>query len=113
MKSKQEQKNIENLFAETLIEMPMTFSIGDGSEKKYFNIWPKSIGKRMLLDRLKAQLGLIDENVRADALLEAMRVCRDKSDIVLRMIAISTARPRKKCMTRHGLRGASGSSARG
>ena len=31
MKSKQEQKDIENLFAETLIEMPMTFSIGERS----------------------------------------------------------------------------------
>ena len=55
MKSKQEQKEIENLFAETLIEMPLTFSIGEDSEKKYFNVWPKSIGKRMLLDRMKAQ----------------------------------------------------------
>lgn len=95
MKSKQEQKDIENLFAETLIEMPLTFSIGENSEKKYFNVWPKSIGKRMLLDRMKAQLGLIDENLKADALLEALRVCKEKNDLVLRMIAISTARNKK------------------
>lgn len=95
MKKKQKQKETENLFAETLIEMPVTFSIGEEGKKKFFNVWPKSIGKRILLDRLKAQLDFNDENARTDALLEAMRVCKDKSNIVMRMIAVSTARTKK------------------
>lgn len=92
----QEKESIEKLFTETLIEMPLTFSVGTGAEKKYFNLWPKSIGMRMLLDRLMAQLGLIEENIKVNPMLEAMRVCQEKDDIVLRMIAISTASNKKQ-----------------
>ncbi len=92
MSKKQEQKYIENLFAEMLIEMPMTFSIGEGEEKRFFNIWPKSIGKRVLLERMRAQLPIDHENAEVNPLLETMRVCKECPDTVARIIAIATAR---------------------
>lgn len=82
----------EQLLVDVLTEMPVQFEAGG----RYFNIYPKSFGLKMLIDNLKPQLEVDEENVKINPTLECLRICQDKQDLVLRMISYATTRKRWK-----------------
>ena len=89
MGNKEQKKDeMEKLFADTFLEMPLQFECGG----KYFNIYQKSLGKKLLLNRLISLLELDKEILKSNSILEMARICETKKEIVLRIIAISVKR---------------------
>ena len=88
--TKEQTNEVEQMMADVLTDAPIQFSIGEDGQK--FNLYPKTLGVKMLIDRLKPQLGINDENIKTNALLECLRICQTQQDFVLRMIAYSTFR---------------------
>lgn len=88
MQEKEIEKN-QNM-VDILTEAPIQFTIKGKDMEETFNIYPKTLGMRLLIDNLKEQLGIIPENIRLNPLLECMRVCKSSEDLVLRMLAYST-----------------------
>lgn len=93
-KIKEQNQEMEHLLADVLTDAPIQFSVGEDGDK--FNLYPKTLGVKMLIDRLKPQLGIIEENIKTNALLECLRVCQTQQDFVLRMIAYSTFRKKSQ-----------------
>ena len=89
MKSKDE--NIQDRIEDALMGFPIQFTVGD----KPFWLYPKTLGKVYLLNRLRRQLGINEEFAKSDPFAEALRVCREKKDIVLRAI-VYMASPAKR-----------------
>lgn len=88
--TKEQIQEIERVLTDTIIEAPIQFVVGGGEDEAHFNLYPKSLGVKMLIDRLKPQLEINEENIRNNALLECLRVCVAQQDYVLRMITYST-----------------------
>lgn len=84
-------KEMERLFADTLIELPIQFECGG----EYFNIYQKSLGKILLINRLREQLAFDEEALKINPMIEAIRICDSQKDIVLRIICYSTKQKRQ------------------
>lgn len=81
MKSKDE--NIEMNIADAIMEKPVGFNIGS----RHFCLYPPTLGKIYLLSRLARQLEVNPDNMKASPYLESLRVCREKRNIVCRIIS--------------------------
>jgi len=88
-KDKEQNQEMELVLVDTITESPIQFSTGEGV---FFNLYQKSLGVKMLIDMLKPQLAINDENIKTNAFLECLRICQTQQDFVLRMIAYSTFR---------------------
>lgn len=84
----------QQLLVDVLTEMPIQFEAGG----KHFNIFPKSLGVKLLIDNMKPQLEVDEENVKISPHLECLRVCQEKQDLVLRMIAYATTNKKWKIL---------------
>lgn len=80
--TEKEKQNIENCVVDCVMAAPVTFTVNE----EPFAIYPKTLGKTFLLNRLRAKLGINEENAKADPFAEALRLCQDGKDIILRMI---------------------------
>ena len=78
--------NIESLILDALTDAPVGFEINN---KRYI-IYPPTLGKKLLIDQLKRKLSINPECSKADPLEEALRVCNESKEIVLRILAYST-----------------------
>lgn len=89
-----ENKNIyiDEELADTIIERPYAFEISG----RPFYLYPVTLGKSYLISRLLESLDVSEENINTNPFLEAIRVCRDKRDIVIRLLVYHTIRSKKK-----------------
>lgn len=78
--------------ADMVMERPLEFYIG---EEKY-NIYPVTLGKSYLVQRLIGSLEINADNVEKNPFLEALRLCQAKKDVVARIIAYYTIHGKKK-----------------
>lgn len=84
-------ENIQDRIEDALMGFPIQFTVGD----EPFWLYPKTLGKVYLLNRLRRQLEINEEFAKTDPFAEALRVCREKKDIVLRAI-VYMASPAKR-----------------
>lgn len=77
--------------ADMVMEKPLSFTVGN----KYFDIYPVTLGKSYLLQRLIDSLEINKDNIGVNPFLEVLRLCRDKKDTVLRVIAYSVLKKKK------------------
>lgn len=80
--------NTESLILDVLTDAPVRFEINN---KKY-SIYPPTLGKTLLIDRLKRKLSINPERSKVDPMEEALQVCNESKEIVLRILAYSTLR---------------------
>lgn len=83
--------NTESLILDVLTDAPVRFEINN---KKY-SIYPPTLGKTLLIDRLKRKLSINPERSKVDPMEEALQVCNESKEIVLRILAYSTLRWKK------------------
>lgn len=77
--------------ADMILEKPLEFYI----EQERYRLYPVTLGKSYLIQRLVSSLGIKAENVQINPFLEALRLCRDKVDTVARIIAYSTIKDKE------------------
>lgn len=80
--------NTESLILDVLTDAPVRFEVNN---KKY-SIYPPTLGKTLLIDRLKRKLSINPERSKVDPMEEALQVCNESKEIVLRILAYSTLR---------------------
>lgn len=80
------EKEIERYYTDAIMERPYSFSV-DGIR---FNIYPATLGKSLLIQRLIEGLGIKQESLTANATAEVLRVVRKNRDTCLRVIAYTT-----------------------
>ena len=77
--------------ADMVMEKPLEFYIG---EERY-NLYPITLGKSYLIQRLVSNLGINAANVQISPFLEALRLCNDHTDTVARIIAYNTIKDKE------------------
>lgn len=80
------KKLLEINIADTIIERPYGFHVGD----RHFSIYHPSLGKTYLLLRLFEELGINNDIISTNPYMEALRLCEIKRDVVCRILAYST-----------------------
>ena len=79
-------EDIEIELIDAITEKPYCFFVKD----KKFSIYPKTLGKIKLLQPVYDSLGADESNIALDPYLEALRLCKEKKEIVCRVIAYNT-----------------------
>ena len=79
-------KGIELDIADTIMERPQAFTVAG----RRFCLHKVTLGKSYLLFRLMEELGVDAKIVKANPYMEALRLCREKKDIVCRLLAYHT-----------------------
>lgn len=82
------EKEKDNQLVDAITETPVEFSVGDS----HFCLYPKTLGVSMLVDNLKRQLGINEDNMKINATLECLRICEESKDVVCRIVALNTMR---------------------
>lgn len=72
--------------ADAVMERPDRIQVGDTP----LFLYPVTLGKSYLLQRLTDGLGIDMQNVAVNPYLEALRLCRDKRELVCRIVAYHT-----------------------
>lgn len=98
---KENQPDIENSIIDSMLSIPLPFTVG----KDVFYIYPKTLGRVQLLNRLRKQLGINEEFAKVDPYAEAIRLCQDKKEIVCRMIAYSTLKTKDEIFNEPAVKG--------
>ena len=83
--------NIEMNIADAIMEKPIGFHIGN----RHFCLYPPSLGKTYLLSRLIDGLSINKDILKENPFLESLRLCKDKKDIVCRIISYHTFRRKR------------------
>lgn len=83
---KENSTDIENCIVDSMLSIPVPFKIGEDN----FYIYPKTLGRIQLLNRLRKMLGINEVFAQTDPYAEALRLCQDKKEVVYRLIAYST-----------------------
>lgn len=86
----EEKRNIEMNIADTMMEKPIGFNIGS----RHFCLYPPTLGKYLLVSRLVPVLEIDIKMLSMNPYFEAMRLCREKTDIVCRILAYHTLKRR-------------------
>ena len=87
-KSDDNKKEVEQYLADTLMERPYGFSVGD----RHFSLYPVTLGKMYVLQRHVEQLAINAGLLSKDISLEALRLAKEKRDECLHVIYIHTCR---------------------
>ena len=77
--------------ADMVMERPLEFYI----EEERYNLYPITLGKSYLMQRLVSSLGINKENVQISPFLEALRLCKSNGNTVARIIAYSTIKDKE------------------
>lgn len=81
-----------NQYAEDiLLGFPVKIEVGN----RYFYIHPKTLGKTILLNRMRKQLSVNEDNVKINPLAEALRIAKEQHDIAIMMVAYLLAESKK------------------
>ena len=93
-------KIVEQLAVETLLERPRAFTIdvvnGKKTKKEYFYIYPLSLGRVFLTQRILEMLELNSESIVANATLEILRIVKSKRDECLTLIVFLTCKDKEE-----------------
>lgn len=81
-----ENKDIEQYFADTIIGRPYGFSVGE----QHFFLYPVTLGKMYVLQRHIESLGINQNNIQRDVSIEALRLAKEKKDECLTIICYHT-----------------------
>lgn len=82
----EDKERIEMDIADTIMERPACFNIGNQS----FYIYPPTLGKTYLLVRLFSELGANGSIISTNPYIEALRLSETKKDIVCRILSYYT-----------------------
>lgn len=82
----EDRERIEMDIADTIIERPVAFSIGN---RKFF-IYPPTLGKTYLFARLFKGLGANDRIIATNPYMEALRLCNEQKGTVCRILSYYT-----------------------
>ena len=83
-----ESKDTEQYIADAVMGRPYGFSVKD----RHFYLYPVTLGKMYLMQRLVESIGINSRNVQTDLSLEALRLAKEKRDECLTMICYHTCR---------------------
>ena len=87
MKGK-DKTDTEHALIDAVIERPFSFKI----EGDVFYIYPLTLGKTLIMQRIMRQMGMKGENIKTDMNLEFLRVVKAQRDSCCEMLAYLTAR---------------------
>lgn len=82
--------NIE--ITDTIMAVPKCFKVGD----KMFYLYPTTLGKTFLLQRVIKALGMDVQLVSVNPMMEALRLCREKAELVCKLITYHTINKKKE-----------------
>ena len=82
----EENKEIQKMFVDAIVEAPIEFTLGE----KRCCIYPKTFAATVMVGNLREILEIDQENVRINPILECLRLCEKKREVVLRILAICT-----------------------
>ena len=86
-----ENKLLELELADAIIEKPQWFSVG----RRHFYLYPVTLGKMYLLQRLTSLLELKEENIKINPYLEVLRVIGEHRMSCCRLLAYHTFSSKK------------------
>ena len=86
---------IEQDIADVVMGRPYGFSVGNS----HFYLYPESLGKMYLLQRLTEQLEINEDNLETNASLEVLRLVKEKREICLTIIVYHTCRSKNQVFT--------------
>lgn len=92
----EENKRIERDIADTIIDRPQGFQIG----RRHFYLYPVSLGKAYLTQRVMKLLDIDKENIKLQPTLEALRVVRDHRDDVALLLAYFTLQTKQELLSK-------------
>lgn len=72
--------------SDTIIERPIGFRVGDDC----FFIYPCTLGKTFLLERLFEKLEVNNQIISINPYMEALRICSEKKELVCRILSYHT-----------------------
>lgn len=87
MKEK-DKAETEQAIIDAVMERPHSFKVGDD----FFYVYPLTLGKTLIMQRLMKQMDLKTENLKTDMNLEFLRVVKAKRDACSELMAYLTAR---------------------
>lgn len=79
-------EEIQKMFIDAIVEAPIEFTLGN----KRFCIYPKTFAATVMIGNLRDLLKIDQENVRINPILECLRLCEDKREVVLRILSVCT-----------------------
>lgn len=87
-----EKQLMEMDMADTIIDRPHGFSVGD----RHFYMYPVTLGKMYLLSRLVEELQINHNILKANPYIEALRLANERKDICSRIITYHTIHTKAK-----------------
>ena len=89
-------KYIDMNLDDALIEKPYCFSVEvPGKGKRYYYLFPVTLGKMYVLKRHMENLSLNEENIKVQPYLEALRVVRNNKEEVCRVLTYHTLKKKR------------------
>ncbi len=89
---KEDEKEIEQYFADAIMERPYGFSVDD----RHFFLYPVTFGKMYLLQRYMEQLAIDAQSLQADVSMEALRLAKGKRSECLDIICCHTCNTKEE-----------------
>lgn len=87
-----EKKALDMNISDIIMERPYGFHVGS----RQFYLYPVTLGKTYLLSRIIEGLGINTEVVKINPYIESLRLCKDKTGEVCRLLAYHTINDREK-----------------
>ena len=87
-----EKKDIEQYFADAIMERPYGFSVSG----QHFFLYPVTLGKLYLLQRQLENIEINAELIQKDVSLEALRLAKEKKDECLMIICYHTCKTKEE-----------------
>lgn len=84
--------SIDMDIADTIMGIPRGFKVSN----RQFYFYPVTLGKTYLLSRLISSLDINQDIIRSNPYMEALRLCREKRDIICRMLSYHTINKKKE-----------------
>lgn len=78
--------------ADTILDRPKGFSVGH----RHFYLWPVTLGKMFLTQRIVEQLGIKAHNLKLNPYAEALRLVENKRDDCCLLLAYHTLKTKKE-----------------
>lgn len=84
--------SIDMDIADTIMGIPHGFKVSN----RQFYFYPVTLGKTYLLSRLISSLDINQDIIRSNPYMEALRLCREKREIICRMLSYHTINKKKE-----------------
>lgn len=92
--NKEQQKLLEMDLADTIVDRPQGFDVGN----RHFYLYPMTLGKMYLVSRLMDMLELRPDVMKRNPYIEAYRVAKEKKEICCKIITYHTTRTKAKAL---------------